>query len=128
MAFTDDIGTRLQSQSCGTMGTNLFVGPRESPDECVWIRETVGRGYDRTMRGRTAANPVVHLTARSTTRAAARTLIDKCVTALDNFSGTLNGVRYLWICAQHDPVDIGEDENKRYQYTCSFLCKKEPTP
>lgn len=127
--LSEDVLTRLQSQGVGTPGTDLFKSTMPpKPDVCLVVRE-VGGGPPTRMMGRVACeNPEFQVFARATTYDAARDLIWKVFNALDNFSGSINSNRYLWISANQSPSYVTQDENNRFVMHVSFRVQKELTP
>jgi hypothetical protein len=126
MSVLADLALRLEQQGVATRATDLYYHQLpESPDDCVVLRELTGRRPYRTMRGVTLENPMVHLTVRgldyTTTRAKARL----AWIALDGYAGTINGARYAFIEALQNVIGLGNDENGRCLFSCSFAVTKD---
>jgi hypothetical protein len=43
---------------------------------------------------------------------------------LHGYVGTISGVQYFGIMGRSVPFEIGQDENKRYQFSCNFIVRK----
>jgi hypothetical protein len=125
MAVLDDLVLRLEQQGIGTRATDLFYHQLpESPDACVMVRELTGRQPYRTMRGVSLEHPIVQMTVRGVGYATTRAKALAAWQALDGFSGTLNGTRYAFVEALHNVAGLGDDENGRCLFSCSFSVVK----
>jgi hypothetical protein len=130
MSLVTDIATYLTS--FGTMGSDAAVPPTiycgilpAQPDQLITLMALPGRKPERTMGGVSFDQPQLNAISRALTYTDSEALIKAVREALDGFSGTLSGTRYLWIEALHDPWDIGQDENDRHMFSIAFHIKKE---
>lgn len=134
MATLEEIGTRLQGQGIGTVGTNIFLGRvPDAPDDVVGVLPTGGLEAIRTMGApNLALRPSFQILARSKTVQAARDKVQASRTALHGFSGILTGgaqsASYLEIKAlQSEGFPIAPDANGRHRWVCNFQAHKEPS-
>lgn len=131
MSMLQDISTFLTA--LGTVGSESANPPSiiqgflpEGPDQLLALFALPGRKPERTMGGRSVEQPQLNIIARAETYTDAETLINRVFNALDGYSGEINGTRYLFIEALHQPWDIGEDESDRNQFSVAFHIKMEP--
>jgi len=118
----DDIAVHLQTQSLGTIGTNLFKGYMpDTPDVCVAIIELSGDNPIDTMAPSLGTinidRPALQILCRAgqDDYSAARVKAEAAYRALHNLvDTTVNGIRYLNIDATRPPAPIDRDENSRW--------------
>lgn len=128
----DEIGTYLQTNGIGTLGTDLFTGTLpDVPDNAVALYEyggvapvsTLGPGQAKFER------PRIQVLARATTYSAARSKIESIFKLLHGLANTsLSSVRYLLIEAVQSPFFMEKDANNRIKLICNFQIHKELSP
>jgi len=109
---------------------NIFEGMMpDTPNRAVALAEGPGMRFDRVMKGGGSGiaceNPMLQVKVRDMSRDLAHTLCRNIFGFLDNFVGTISGVRYLHIIASHPPTFLGQDEKKRFTYVVNFTVRKE---
>ena len=124
------LDTQVVSLVASNPGRNVFVDQIPAdPAVMVSLRQTMGRRVQRAMRGGgtgiVCEQPGLQITIRHTTYEGADSLAKEVFTALDNFVGTLSGIRYLHVEAAHSPQSLGVDEDKRYRFVINFGIRKE---
>jgi len=121
MSLLEDIGGRLEQQSVGTQGTNIFLNHMpDDPIGAISLIEGLSRRPERTMKGRSVIHHSLRVLARDLDAVNARARIVKVIEALDGYVGTINATRYLFIEANSGPVALGQDERGGQQFYCSF--------
>jgi hypothetical protein len=127
--FLDDIGDWLQSQGVATKGVDLFksMDPGQ-PDTAVILYEYAGISPIDTM-GTTLATtleqPSLHVLVRGVSYVEATSKAKAVFRALHKLTGSINGVRYLYLRALQSPFDVGPDERGRPRLVCNFRAIKE---
>ena len=129
----NEVGTYLQANAIGTLGTDLFLGfMPEKPDACVALYETGGLEPYRAMRGSpgspVAERPRIQIVCRNTQYeyAAAREKARAINVLLDQLGETtLSGTRYLWVAAAQSPFLMGRDDARRVLIAVNFDVVKE---
>lgn len=128
----DELGSYLQAQALGTLGTDLFTGLLpDSPDAAVAILEYGGVAPVHALGGGNAKweRPRVQVVVRATTYSAARTKIETIYKLLHKLTDTvLTGVRYLVIDAVQSPFFLERDANNRVKLAVNFQVQKELSP
>lgn len=136
MAVLDDLGTYLQTQGLGTLGTTLFRGgiPLDVPevvmqDALVALVETPGLppNYVHSTLGPDWEQPVVQTLVRGGPYgyAAARTVAQNVFLALGRIANqSLSGTWYLWVLPLQSPFLLRTDESARPILACQFRCAK----
>lgn len=128
MAVSDDIGTYLTNAGVvgGTTGWRLAIDwmpPR--PDRVVTVTQTGGYASAAKVG---LDYPTVQVRIRATSRAdveAGAAKADAIYLALDHAGPTtINGISYRDIQAEQYPAAIGEDENRRPEWSVNFRCLK----
>src|SRR5574337_2076253 len=125
----DELGLYLQTNSIGTLGTDLFTGTLpDTPDNAVALYEyggvtpvsTLGPGQAKFER------PRVQVLVRATTYSAARSKIESIYKLLHGLANTsLSSVRYLLVEAVQSPAFMEKDTNNRVKLICNFQIHKE---
>lgn len=128
MGTLQEIGTYLQAQGVGTLGTNLFTGLMpDTPDACVALLEYPGGAgiYTFGSGGTIIENPRIQVIARGTTYPGAQSSIHSVYTALDGLvEQVLSGTLYHLITAVQPPFGFPLDLNNRYVLACNFSIQK----
>ena len=143
-----EIGTYLQAQGIGTLGTNIFLGLMpDEPDNCIALFEYAGSPPDLHWNGE---YPGLQVRVRGTSYAAARSKIGDIVKKLhglyeqilsdegepegigDEGEGNgeeeptpVIGTRYLLIKAKGSPEILKRDANNRVELFVNFEIIKE---
>lgn len=130
----EEIGTRLQDQALGTVGSTIFLAQiPDSPDDVLGVLPTGGLESIRTMGvNDLVLRPSFQVMARAKTSKAARDKIHSARAALHGFTGTLTGgaetARYLEIKAlQSEGVPLAVDDQSRHRWVCNFQVHKDPS-
>jgi hypothetical protein len=120
----NEIGTYLQSQGIGTLGTNLFLGLMpDQPDNCIALFEYAGSPPDLHWNGE---YPGLQVRVRNKSYATARTKIQEIYEELHGLHDQmLSGTRYLLIKARGSPEILKRDENNRVELFINFEIIKE---
>lgn len=110
MSVQADITSRLEAQSVGTFGTDLFWGVMpEDPIELVTVYETAGPQGEYTKSGSANSEGRLQVLTRSEDYATAMSRAMSVYTALDNMRQTINGTRYSARALQR-PFDVGAQD------------------
>ena len=120
----NEIGTYLQSQGIGALGTNLFLGLMpDQPDNCIALFEYAGSPPDLHWSGE---YPGLQVRVRNKSYAAGRTKIGEVAKKLHGLhEQTLSGTRYLLIKARGSPEVLKRDNNNRVELFVNFEIIKE---
>lgn len=130
--LVEAVGSYLQTNSMGVLGTSMFVGLLPSaPDACIAIYE--GDAGAPLETAGSAATAVERVELRVVVRASRddyATARDKALTIRSLLAGiteqTLSGIRVLRISAQTWVIPAGNDDNDRPHFTVRFLAHVEP--
>ena len=119
-----EIGTYLQSQGIGTLGTDLFLGLMpDQPDNCIALFQYAGSPPDLHWNGE---YPGLQVRVRNKCYADARTKIGEVAKKLHGLhEQTLSGIRYLLIKARGSPEVLKRDNNNRVELFVNFEIIKE---
>ena len=126
MALLDALGTYLQTQTVGTLGTNLMLGRMpEQPDACVALFES-SLGPDHTMGASVSA--VDKFTLRILCRSARLDYpaAQAKATAVRAILGavrdtTLSGVKIMTIMSTSEPYPVRYDDDDRPLFGADFV-------
>lgn len=123
----DDIGSHLQTNGAGTVGTDIFKGTMpDSPTICVAIYEYAGVGYSRTSGSVVSENARIQIVVRDTGYSAARTKAETIKNILDALGNlTIGTTRYLWIEALAPPFLLRRDQAGNVLIACNYQVMKE---
>lgn len=117
----DDLGTYLQTQSIGTLGTDLFQGHLpDTPDNCVAIFETGGPAPNKDLP---LNKPTFQVIVRNASYATGRDKLEAIRTALhrkSNLSLVSGQTFAYYILAQSEGGHIGRDANGRDEFSMNF--------
>jgi hypothetical protein len=111
-------------------GRNIFKTKWPNlPHTAVKVDTNPGKGFHRVMRGGgsgiAAENHALQVMWRAFDLEDGDALGKLIFASLDNFVGTISGVRFLHIVANHPPAPLGEDESRRMMWSVNFDVKKE---
>jgi hypothetical protein len=127
----DELGTYLQTQGLGTVGTTLFKGhvPLQGPDALLALLEVPGMPAVRSHDTPVARyeQPVVQVLVRGAPHdyQAARETAQTAWEALDGLSNvTLSDVEYLWMQALQSPFWLRTDDYHRPVLVFSVRCAR----
>lgn len=114
-----EIAAWLQTQTLGTVGTDIFVGSQPAaPDACVTVIETSGiapSGYVPLKK------PTVQVLVRSADYATGKTKADAVFDALHQLANIDLGSFYVYyVLATSGMGSIGRDENQRHEWSGNF--------
>jgi hypothetical protein len=107
-------------------GSNLFVGLYPvSPNNAVLLTRIPTPGPERVM-GTGQGGVVWHtshvsVNVRSQTYTTAEQMMRDIITRMDNFVGQIGANYYFWISQRVGVSEWGQDENKRFRFTTSYL-------
>lgn len=129
----DEVGTYLQTEGIGTLGTDLFKGLLpDIPDACVALIETGGQASEHVLSSAVGAPaweaPSFQVTCRAGRRdySAARIKANDVFKLLDGLANiTLSSVRYLSISAIQAPFAMPRDEQERPLLIFNCAVKKD---
>jgi len=119
-----EIGTFLQSQGIGTLGTDIFLGLMpDKPDNCIALFEYAGEPPDLHS---SLEYPGLQVLVRNESYAAGRQKIEQVRSVLHGLTeAMINGRRYLLVQAKQSPESLARDENGRAVFVCNFRVMKE---
>lgn len=120
----NDIGTYLQAQGVGSVGTDMFLSLMpDQPDNCVVLFEYAGSPPDLHWPGE---YPGLQVRVRYKTYAAGRTKIGQIMQLLHGLhEKDLSGTRYLLIKARGCPEVLKRDGSNRIEWFINFEIIKE---
>lgn len=128
-----DLAQRLEDESVGTVGTNIFTGRLpDSPDACIALNTYPGdanrvHGSDMIPVDERFNVQILVRGARDDTAAAA-TLADSVYDAIQFRHETLDsGRRYGWCQANHMPAQLDRDENDRPRFVINVTIRRYRT-
>lgn len=133
MTILEAVGTYLQSNNVGTLGTNLFLAVMpEAPDACVAVYETQGVAPLMTMNN-TAAwaidRPGLQVVVRGARGdyPAARDKADQIRALLAKVTDqSLSGINVMRISPSGAVSPVGNDDNQRPMISVNFDCMVRP--
>jgi hypothetical protein len=112
----------LEDQSIGTGGTDLFIGRMPEVDDCVLLDQTGGIEPDKYLP---ITKPTIQVTVRNTDYTDGfdklKTIYDLLHQNNDTLVLEAGGVDVMIVNALNEPSHIGEDENSRHLWTCTFV-------
>lgn len=124
MGFIESIADRLQAQSLGTKGTNLFIGILpETNSLATVLNEYNGEIIETNKVGIALFQPSLQVRVRGMPEdyAAPKARIEAIQTALAALpDATYSGVRILRVKPQGTILALGQDNNLRYEFTANF--------
>jgi hypothetical protein len=133
--YLEDIAGFLQTNSLGTVGTDLFVNDwpditdTVTPDLCTGIFSYAGAPSELTFTGRTILNPAFQIKVRSAARdqLSAIQRARDIAALLDGFANqTLGDNYYLLIQARGEISFIGRDQSQRPEFVQNYGVMMSP--
>lgn len=127
MALLDAIGTYLQTQSVGTLGSNIMLSMLpDDPDVCVALFESQGMGVDHVMGASVFAvdKPRLRILCRAAANdyPGARTKAEQVRNLLGAIRDTtLSGVNIMSIMATSEIYPYNVDQTERPVIGCDFV-------
>lgn len=124
--LVDDIAAHGQTNSLGTVGTDLFKSNLPAtPDGATALFQYEGDPTSDSFSGVQSENPRLQIQNRAATRATAEQKAYDWLNLL-NLKGnlTVNGKAYRWIKAMHSPAFLKIDENNRFVFVTNYTVKK----
>ncbi len=123
MSWIDDIGSYLQTQGIGTLGTDLFYEKFEpSIQNSVILITQAGPGPSTTL-GNTMIlrKPELGVRVRNQDDSTAYTKAESIFNLLnDTYNTTIGNTRFKRINAVADPFFVGFDKNENFMYSINF--------
>ncbi len=127
----DEVGTFLQDNAQGTLGTDLFLFemPPEAPDVAVAVIETGGLAPEFTHSDparQVYERPTFQVVSRDPNSETARSKAETIYRLLGSvINATLSGVSYLRIFPTQSPFRLPKDENRRAVVVCNYEAFKK---
>ena len=129
----EDVADYIDAHDLGSKGVDMYGGRMpNSPDNMIGLYEHTGFEPIRTMGSRRLDQITLQIIVRNVSTVAARAKMYDLMTLLDvefNLQPAalriINGVQYYGILARTSPSQLGQDENKRYRWTCNFLVTRD---
>ena len=121
--MVNDMADRLHAMGVAVKATNLFASiDPGTPNTAVVLYEYRGAIPAITMgvSSPTVLMPNLHVMVRGATLAEMDTLAKAVFSALNKFSGEINGTRYLFVRPLSSFYDVGPDEHRRPRAVCDF--------
>lgn len=113
------------------IGGSIFGGTMpDQPSNAIALYEHTGFEPTRTMGGNRINELNLQVIVRNTAKANGRLIAFQIYELLEAFnllsaaSRVLNGVQYFSILARHAPFTLGQDENKRHKWTCTYIVRR----
>lgn len=124
MIFIEQIATYLQSQSIGTIASDLFIGNMpDTPNNCVAVINTGGLEPSIDIPDKT---PTFQVLIRNTDYEAGELKLAAVRTALHQFMNdylVANQTYVYYIYLSSEGGHIGKDVNGRDEWSVNFHCK-----
>jgi len=112
----------LEDQGIATGGTDLFIGRMPEVDNCILLDQTGSVEPDKYLP---VEKPTIQVTVRNTDYTDGldklKTIFDLLHQKKDNLALEVGGVDVMIVNALNEPSHIGEDENSRHLWTCTFI-------
>ena len=126
--MADDIATKLQTSSIGTIGTDIFIGHMpDAPDNCIALMQN-GGDPPEVVGGITSQieYPRLIVRVRNTSYSAGMSKANSILKALHTVGDTnLSSHRYLFIRAIGSINQLGRDHENRSLFSIDFAVTKE---
>lgn len=130
----EDVGIYLAGEGVLVMtgaNRNAYGGNMPArPDSMFGLYEHSGFEPTWAMGRRVIDEIVVQVITRDVSQVIARNMAWSVYNALSAFNyktpaqRTIGGVLYLSILARHPPMPLGQDENNRFRWTCSYVVRR----
>ena len=119
-----DIAEYLEDQSVGTVGTDIFVNYMPADvNNCIGVFETTGLPPEKAVD---IDHPGIQIRVRNTSQSTAETKRKAVYDALNGLIGTTIETRlYYSIWALGSPMALGQDDQRRFQYTQNYQIMKD---
>ena len=132
----EDMADYLVTKGLGIkegVGANMFGGRMPNlPDFLIALYEHTGFEPERAMGNTRIDQLTLQIIVRAPKATDAHTRASAIYTALDvdfnkltDAQRTINGTLYLSVLARHAPFGLGQDENNRYKWTCSYIVRRD---
>jgi hypothetical protein len=119
-----EIADYLESQSIGTVGTDIFIDAMpDSPNDMVVVYNTGGFEPDIDVA---IEHPTFQITTRSESSATAYAKAEAIKALLHlkyNVTLEVDGIYYYFILMMNGINNLGRDEKNRIEYSINFRCK-----
>lgn len=131
MAFLDDLGAYVDTNTALTLGTDLFLSLMpDTPDNVVALYESTGGVVPVSTMGSTnlpqIERPELQIIVRNTSYSTGRTLANtlwELLTAVSNT--TIESTLYHRIESTSSPFVFDRDDSRRVLFSCNFNVMKE---
>lgn len=123
MSWIDDIGAYLQTNSIGTLATDIFYqGFSENSPNCIALLTAPGLPEKYTLRkDQVLKRPELDIRVRNVDDTTADSKATDIYTLLNLISNkTFGNTRFKKIKALSDPFFLEQDENNRFIYAINF--------
>lgn len=117
----DDIAAYLQTNSLGTVGTDIFKGSLpDQPDNCIALFEYAGDRPEHA-QGAPLDKPGLQIRVRNKSYSSAR---QKCQEIQNLLHGIheqiINNTRYVLMLANQSPEPLGRDASDRMEFVQNY--------
>lgn len=127
-----DVADYLATKGLGTKEVDMWGGFMPAkPDFMIGLYEHTGFEPIRAMGTRRIDVITLQIIVRAVKTIDARLRAYAIYKELDvefnraTTNRVLNGVQYYSILARHAPFMMGQDENQRYRWTCSYIVRRD---
>lgn len=130
----EDVARYLDAQGAVEFdgaGRNVWGGNMPArPDFMIGVYEHSGFEPTRTMGRRVIDEVTVQIIVRDVITTVARAKAWEIYSVLSDFNvgseaeRTIDGTVYGSILARHPPFPLGQDENNRFRWTCSYIVRR----
>lgn len=118
----EQIGSYLQSQSLGTPGVDLFYGSMpDSPDLIICLYETTGYQPTMSFDDDNVEYPGLQIICRGTDYMETK---DRINAIYKRLHGNINVNGFMNFIAQQSPFSLGQDEQRRWEFSVNFKIVK----
>jgi len=124
MSWIDDIGSYLQTQGIGTLGTDLFYENFDSSaTNCIALIAQAGQSPKTTLRNTmTLKRPELGVRVRNQNDSDAHTKAESVYNLLNHtYNTTLGSTRFKSIKAIAEPFFVSQSKNNSYIYSINFI-------
>ncbi len=123
MTWLENIGSYLQTQSVGTLGTNIFYQDFDSiTSNCICLISQAGQNSKTTLRN--TMELVRHELGVRVRNTNDTTADSKALTIYNllnhTYNTTIGSTRFKSIKAVSPPFFVGQDKNNNYIYSINF--------
>lgn len=122
--YIKDIADFLQSNSIGTLGTDVFIGGFDTPPNCVSVNAVTGSGQQTSLGGDVLYQPELNIGVRDRSGRAAELKARSIHTLLNLQTNRMIGsTRFQRIEAIADPLFVSKSEQEGTIYSINFHLK-----